>query len=333
MDLHPDMDELPKSSSERSEMIFTLDRHEISTLVRRIVFSETFCHENSYPILSVSGRSHEIDTFREGIEMKILSLCNPNLPIDFITATSSRLVLAKLKLSVIKPKTRENQHIITQEGFRNTCIDILKNARALRLYEKGRHWLWLFQTYVEWDALAYLFINLSLVPSDSAAAWQAADDIYNYWKSHSEVVFDHRWKQIEDLCSQALLAKQMYRDHPAQFGPPPKDFEGPDGSSGILPPSTGRSGFSQSQMYGIDSRSPVDEEGYDPQPTDEGDIQGNTSDMVMTTDAAMLEPNPYTGGVDLSIPSSGTGCQWSAALFERYFHVLDSEHNMALPWL
>ncbi|KAJ5289082.1 hypothetical protein N7478_002112 [Penicillium angulare] len=294
--LHPEMRRIPQSSLERTEMLFTLDRHEISTLVRRILFSDEFCQQNFYPILSVAEKCDEIERFRTKIEDQILSLCNLDIPIDYITATSSRLVFAKLKLSVTKPTTRENQHVITQESFRRTCVDILKSTRELRLYENGKQWLWLFQTYLEWDALAYLFINLSLVPSGDTVncAWIAAEDIYQYWKGHGEVVLDNRWRQIENLRSQALLGKQMYQENPASFPPWP--------------------------------RSSCEERPDTVQPNE----QGLPSTVLVSN---ILEPNPNADALDVPVPTTGTECQWSTALFDRYFQVLDMDHNMELSWL
>ncbi|KAJ5979544.1 hypothetical protein N7481_006842 [Penicillium waksmanii] len=301
INIHPGMSEIPPSSSERTELLFTLDRHEISTLARRILFSEKFCQENSYPISSVSEKCNEIDRFQARIEHQILSLCNTDIPVDFITVTSSRLVLAKLKLSVIKPKTRQNQHILIGEDFRYTCVEILKSARALRLYEEGKQYLWLFQTYLEWDALAYLIINLSLVPSShtTSSAWEAAEDIYEYWKSRSEVLFDGRWKQIESLRSQALLARRVYQDNPASMG-----------------------------LWLVDSGDQADSGS-----ANAVEFQGTSPEPFIGAYSNTLEPNSDVDS-DIPVPTTGTAYQWSAALFERYFQVLDSEHiTEVVSWL
>ncbi|KAJ5115917.1 hypothetical protein N7456_000265 [Penicillium angulare] len=316
INLHPDMRQLPQPSAERTEMLFTLDRHEISTLARRLLFSDEFCQQNSYPVLSASEKCDEIDKFQAKIESQILGLCNPDIPIDYITVTSSRLVLAKLKLGVMKPKTRENQHIITQEGFRRTCVDILKSTRELSLYENGKQWLWLFQTYLEWDALAYLFINLSLIPSGQTinCAWQAAEDIYQYWKNHGEVVFGDRWSQIENLRSQALLAKQMYQENPASF-PEEMEFQ-PNIQPNVQP---------------------------NVQPTDQRNIQENlhgnfqpnelANEQNLSTGPFQNTMEPTANAFDIPVPTAETECQWSAALFDRYFQVLDMDHSMELSWL
>ncbi|KAJ5220077.1 hypothetical protein N7468_009281 [Penicillium chermesinum] len=335
LNLHPGMSEIRQSSSERTEMLFTLNRHNTSTLVRRIMFSDSFCQQNAYPVLSISEKCDEIDIAREKIEEQILALCNHDIPVDYITAASSRLVLAKLKLNVIKPKARQNQHIITQEGFRRTCVEILKSARALRCYENGKQWLWLFQTYVEWDALTYLFINLSLVPSGSTtdSAWQAAEDIYEYWRNHSEVVFDDRWKQIEGLRSHAFSARQMYRDNPAQFGPLPTEFDSPGGPSMMLSTRVEEAGLGGGHAGDLNLQSEITGGTYNPQPTDAMGVQASSQGKLTEACANVLEPGSSVDPLDISIPTTGTSCQWSAALFDRYFQVLDSEQNMAMSWL
>ncbi|KAF3390383.1 Bikaverin cluster transcription factor bik5 [Penicillium rolfsii] len=301
--LHPDMSEMPQVDPGRTEMSFALVRFEGSNFARRIVFSDKFCQENSYDILSASEKCAAINKFREEIEQRYLSHLDKGIPVDFITAASIRLILVKLKLTVNKPRTRQNQHLIMQSSFRKTCVEILERARLLRRYEKGKQWLWLFQTYIEWDALCYLFIHLSLVPAgdDVQSAWCAANDIYDHWKHHSDTCLDRRWRNIEEQRSRALHARELVQSQPSAFATPPVDGDFEQLEPEYLdplklnPPSDG---------------APVRQTEVIPPP-----LEGE---------------NPIEG---LEIPSAGTGCQWSAGTFERYFEVLNMEHDLHSPWL
>ncbi|KAJ5523368.1 fungal-specific transcription factor domain-containing protein [Penicillium frequentans] len=294
--LHPGMSEMPQAFSGRTEMSFTLVRFEGSNFARRVVFSDKFCQENSYDVLSGLGKCVAINNFRDEIEEKYLSHLDKSVPLDFITAASIRLILVKLKLAVNKPQTRQSQHLVMQQSFRKTCVEILQRARLLRHYEMGKQWLWLFQTYLEWDALSYLFINLSLVPSgdDVDLAWGAVDDIYDYWKDHSDACLDHRWKDIEDLRSRALYARGLVQREPSVFA------MSPVGSCDSNP-------FDRNTQV---QSAPI-----------------SHAEVVSTA----LQEEGITES--LTIPSAGTGCQWSAQIFEKYFEVLDSEHNLHRSWL
>ncbi|KAK5994244.1 hypothetical protein PT974_05182 [Cladobotryum mycophilum] len=129
-----------------------------------------------------------------------------DIPMDFITATGTRLILVKLKLAVCKPRWDQKQGLPIGANYRKACQEILQYACALRHSGKGQKWLWLFQTYVEWDALAYLLLNLCMTPSGECTviSWQAVDESYNYWKNDPDVQLDHRWAHIEEFRSQAL---------------------------------------------------------------------------------------------------------------------------------
>lgn len=298
------MSEMPEDNPGRTEMSFTLVRFEGSNFARRLVFSDKFCQENSYEILSAPEKCLAINKFREQIERKYLSHLDKSIPLDFITAASIRLILVKLKLTVNKPRTRQNQHLIMQHSFRRTCVETLERARLLRQYEKGKQWTWLFQTYLEWDALSYLFINLSLVPVDDDVhlAWAAASEIYDYWKTHSDVCLDRRWRNIEELRSRALHARDLVQREPSVFATLRVDsFNSDHGES--------------NRLDSVDMDTPV---------------QG-TSISKPEVVSQVLQGEDVTQSLD--IPSAGTGCQWSAGIFERYFQVLDSEHDLQNSWL
>lgn len=285
-------------------MSFTLVRFEGSNFARQIVFSDKFCQDNSYEILSAPEKCAAINKSREHIERQYLLNLDKSIPLDFVTAASIRLILIKLKLTVNKPRTRQNQHLITQQSFRRTCVEILERARLLRQYEKGKQWLWLFQTYIEWDALSYLFINLSLVPAggDVHLAWSAASDIYEYWKNHRDTCLDRHWRNIEELRSRALHARELMQREPSVFGAPPMDSCDAD-----------HVGPDQLDPVGVNRRDesvPVDQPERVSRALQGGDVTEN-----------------------LEVPSAGTGCQWSAGIFEKYFQVLDSGHDFHNSWL
>ncbi|KAE8391334.1 fungal-specific transcription factor domain-containing protein [Aspergillus alliaceus] len=190
--LNPDMSKLPQVQPGRTEMTFTLVR---------MMFSERFCNNNSYPVLSEAHKCKVIDQFKEYIEKQYLSDCDKDVSIDFITLASTRLILVTLKLAVCRPQKGRIQGKSRRANYLSACEGVLRHAQTLRRYEKGERWLWLFQTYVEWDALAYLLLSLCMVPSEepSDAAWNDPD-IYR----------DRRWIHVE-LRSQALTVRDRMR--------------------------------------------------------------------------------------------------------------------------
>ncbi|KAI9924825.1 hypothetical protein MW887_006681 [Aspergillus wentii] len=249
--LHHDMGE-PVGRVGKTEMLFTLARFKVSSFARQVVFSDQFCRDNGYMVLSPGQKCNSIDEFRQQMEDGYLRHCDKKIPFDFITVAATRLILVKLKLTVTKQRTSQNS--LSQGNFQKVCVEVLQHARKLRLYEKGQRWLWLFQTYVEWDALGYLLIDLCAFQNE--AAWSVADEVYQYWKNHD--IRDQRWGQIEELYSQADGFRGLRLDN----------------SAGVSPSS--HDNFDPSESMG-------------------------------------------------EAPASGTACEWSVGMFERYFQVLDTQ--------
>ncbi|KFZ07801.1 hypothetical protein V502_09747 [Pseudogymnoascus sp. VKM F-4520 (FW-2644)] len=338
-----EMQEPPPTTQGRTEMLFTLLRLEVSNFSRRVVFSDRFCSDNSYPILSASQKCKAIDLFKERVEMQYLSHCDKGIPIDFITAASSRLILVKLKLTLSKPRERQDQAVLIQKNFRMICVEVLQLARTLRSYEKCRQWLWIFQRYIEWDVLAYLFINLSLAPKGDGldSAWEAADETYEYWKTDGNINRFHHWESIKELRSKALLAQEMIKSDPSQWGVSSSDnnnnsFE--EDAEPVTAVSLEGSWAKTSKRRREESLgSLLGQEGRSPKCCSEllkaqHSFHELTRPFALANSAAGIpaaedhpsytKPNTET----THTPSSGTACQWSPALFESYFELLGSEH-------
>jgi hypothetical protein len=198
----------------------------------------------------------------------------------------------------------------------------------MRLHERGNLWLWLFQTYIEWDVLTYLFISLSLSPLGhmAEAALAAAEDIYQYWNGMSDSSGCSRWTRIKGFHAQALVAREMALVDPSLFG--------------ILSNGTDELEDRESMATGTDKAITSTTQPGGSRPIVSPEVC--VSPLVGRPDSSM-EPeqrfaqmhgrqNTKTSEETSDIPSSGTACQWSAALFESYLEVLDSEQEGAISW-
>lgn len=347
--LDPDMKDPPRNSSGKTEMVLSLTRSEISNFARRTIFSDQFCEENCYPVLSASQKCTTIDLFKEKVEQQYLSHLDQSIALDYFTTVSSNLILAKLKLAVIKPRARQDQSMLTHINFRKVCIEILQETAALKRHEKGSQWLWTFQNHIEWDALTCLLINLSLAPKGEAldSAWQAVNETYEHLKTDGDARHDCHWENIEELRTKALFSRDMIQINPSQWGASPDDDSGIEGSNTMATGSPQQLGLGTLKRHreddiGSSYSSPGEPEPIAPNcrsqvPTVQSEAQEHLPRMWALANAAAAAPTaidsssymePATEPTD--IPSSGTGCQWSATLFERYFQVLGSEQTSPL---
>ncbi|KAJ5154578.1 uncharacterized protein N7500_010017 [Penicillium coprophilum] len=347
--LDPDMKEPPRNCSGKTEMMLSLTRSEISTFARKIIFSDQFCEENCYPVLSTPEKSTAIDLTKEKVEQQYLLHLDPSIALDYFTIISSNLILAKLKLAVIKPRARQDQSILTHVSFRKVCTEILQRIAVLKRYKKGKQWLWSLPDHNEWDALTCLLINLSLDPKGDVldSAWHAVNETYDYLRTDEYVRRDYRWENIEELRTKALFSRDMIRINPSQWG------ASPDDDSGFEEPHTmGTESYQQLGMGTlkrqreddiISSRSSLGEleprvpNSRSEMPSVQSEAQEHIPRMWALANAAAAAPAAIDNSSHIEpaseptdIPSSGTGCQWSATLFERYFQVLGSEQTSPL---
>ncbi|KAK7404155.1 hypothetical protein QQX98_010059 [Neonectria punicea] len=328
--LDPEMRDPPVDQQGRTDMIFSLVRFQGSHFARRVLFTDSFCHANSYPILTEAEKCLEIDKFKSRLEAQYLSYCDVGVPLDFVTTISIRLVLNKLKLAVCKPRADHNTTSPLKSNYQRLCYEVLQQAHALREYKKGSCWLWLFQTYVEWDAMAYLLLDLCLNPSAPTVdlAWSTVDSVYSHWKNDDDIYRDGRWSHIEELRAQAVAArKQMQATIRASQATPTNGHGHTERCS--------TAGMRRLQ----DSPSVTDAEQDLPQtsnatscisPTDSERCLEVPTDL---TDASYFQSTGDTATNASELPGAGTACEWSASIFERYWEVAGLGQVNSTWWL
>ncbi|KAJ0423311.1 fungal-specific transcription factor domain-containing protein [Aspergillus carlsbadensis] len=199
--LHSKMKRPAIAESGRTEMLYSLVRFEGSYFARQLVFSKEFAGQNGYMSMSMSQRLHAIDLFQERIEKQYLMHCDEQVPFDRVTIGSIRLVLAKLRLMVQGQTPEEQTPNIS------AWVKLLQDAENLRKYGPGRQWLWLFQTYIEWDALVNLLTHFRAQPFGDLQTWEVACRIYRHWKDTQHTSHDYRWKRIEKLRGEVLISR------------------------------------------------------------------------------------------------------------------------------
>ena len=238
-DLDVNMVEPLNSSKRRTDMLFCLTRFEISYTARKLVFSPKFAADNGYPTLTLIERTQLIDDTFKDLEEKYLRFCDQQIPICFLAVTASRLVLAKMKLTIHHPTRNESSKLSQEQldGLVNSSIDIITYAHELRTNDKYSRWIWLFQQYVEWDAVAFLLHSLSVsaLPAFVSKAWEAVDTFLGDWKDHAATGNgERRWRRLLDLQAKAK-AKQGNAAPSVNIGTTSPDAVLTDANSSTLP--------------------------------------------------------------------------------------------------
>lgn len=212
LDLDIGMSGPPTEIYGRTEMLFSLVRFEISYAARKVVFSKEFCNNNSYPIMNAEESCGFVDSLRQKLEDAYLKHCDMKIPLCYVTAYTARLILTKLKLVAFHSHQSSSSLLLqtTRDHLFNTSVEILEYSEALKSENSAHGWLWLFQDYVEWDALTYCLGSLceQMLGEQVDRAWKIVNLIFDGWQS---TVLDkpreRKWRNIEFLRSKALTTR------------------------------------------------------------------------------------------------------------------------------
>ncbi|KAE8146881.1 fungal-specific transcription factor domain-containing protein [Aspergillus avenaceus] len=298
INLDPNTSEL-QSQLGKTEMTFTLTWIELGRFVRSNVLSSG---------LSETHKVKAMERFREQIEKEFLMRCDRGIPFDKFTVASTRLMLLKFQLMACKPQANEtnSMHIRVShpnEQYWTSCTRLLQHAHGLRHCDKERRWIWLLQTDVEWDALSYLLLGLCLLPlarPSNAEVWKIVGETYQDWRYDLDISRDRRWRHIEELRSQSLAV----RDRMHIISQRSEAFE-----PGVATCQGSPAAFPRTHDVGFNEP---------PSP------RTSTRHDSTEPDSATARPTPDLPLITVSeLPGTGTACEWSAGLFQRYWDIAE----------
>lgn len=188
-DLHPSMTEYPEERHGFTDMTFCLLRFEVANIFRRIHHvppGPNRCTEY-FASLTISEKEKWITDCHQVMEKKYLQNCDMSIPLCWVTATISRLIMSKMWLIVYHPHQRKDGGAtLPQETKDKLFITSLENIEYSILLEteaRTMKWGWLFRTYVQWHAIAFLLSELCYRTKGEAVerAWRALEATAGRW--------------------------------------------------------------------------------------------------------------------------------------------------------
>ncbi|PVH93292.1 hypothetical protein DM02DRAFT_619357 [Periconia macrospinosa] len=221
-DLHPDMKDFPAERQGFTEMTFSLIRFEVTNIFRRIFYvpPSPFRCQEFFSTLSIPEKERWISNCHQRLEDKYLQNCDMANPLCWITATLSRLIMSKMWLIVYHPhQRRDGGASLPQETKDKLFITSLENIEYSILIEteaRTSQWAWLFRTYVQWHAIAFLLSELCVRTKGEAVerAWRALDATAGRWwfplkdgTPHAAGQAGCLWKPLRKLMAKARAAR------------------------------------------------------------------------------------------------------------------------------
>lgn len=225
-DISPEMTEPPMEREGRTEMMFDLIRYTVSTTVRRLSYAPPGpgpCRERNARI-TLEDKERLIEELHQYLEKNYLNYCDMNVPLDWVAATISRLILAKMWLIVHHPFKREDGGAglpqETKDRLFLTSIEVIEFSRLLETETTTLKWGWLFRTYVQWHAVAFVLSQLCVRTTgpDVGKAWAAVDSVFDDWGG---VVSASKrgmlWKPLRKLMTRARAARDQELEKQRRF--------------------------------------------------------------------------------------------------------------------
>ena len=177
------MAEFPPERQGFTDMTFCMMRFEVSNIFRRILYvpvGPSSCNLY-FTNMTIPEKEKWISDCHQRLEKKYIKDCDLSIPLCWITATISRLIMTKMWLIVYHPHQRKDGgKSLPQETKDKLFITSLENLEYSLLIEteaRTMHWSWLFRTYVQWHAIAFLLSELCVRTKGEAVerAWRALD--------------------------------------------------------------------------------------------------------------------------------------------------------------
>ncbi|KAF1955036.1 hypothetical protein CC80DRAFT_526443 [Byssothecium circinans] len=222
-DIDPDMVKFPPDRQGFTDMSFCLTRFEVSNISRRILYippGPNHCNQ-FFTNLTVPEKERWISDCHQRLEDKYLKNSDMSIPLCWITATVSRLVMSKMWLIVYHPYQRKDGgRSLPQETKDKLFITSLENVEYSILIEteaRTMQWGWLFRTYVQWHAVAFLLSELCVRTKGEAVerAWRALDATAGRWwfplggsSTYTKSQPSCLWKPLYKVMAKARAARE-----------------------------------------------------------------------------------------------------------------------------
>ena len=217
------MTDFPEERTGFTDMTFSLIRFEVANILRRILYippGPVRCTE-LFANLSIAEKEKWITECHQQMEDKYLKDCDMSIPLCWVTATISRLIMSKMWLIVYHPHQRKDGGTsLPQETKDKLFITSLENVEYSILLEteaRTMKWGWLFRTYVQWHAIAFLLSELCVRTKGEAVerAWRALEATAGRWWFPLNDASPYRkgqqgclWKPLRKLLAKARAARE-----------------------------------------------------------------------------------------------------------------------------
>lgn len=215
VDLEPQMKTLPPEREGCTDMTFSMVRFEVANTFRRLNYvppGKPRACGDFFASVSLEDKERWITECHQRLEEKYLKHCDMTVPIYWVTATVARLMMSKMWLMVYHPFQRQdggrNLSSEIREKLFITSLENIEYSLLLETEARTMKWGWLFRTYMQWHAFAFILVELCHRTRGELVdrAWVAVEKSKDgRWAEVTENV--HLWRPLSRLLNKARMAR------------------------------------------------------------------------------------------------------------------------------
>lgn len=182
-DLCPEMTELPPPREGRSDMAVAIVRFEICQLSRRLLQAASAMGDVCPKVCTTQNVEEReqmcIDVYRS-VEQRFLErVVDESDPLYWVAAMIARIIMSKMFLVIYQPMLYPGSEVELSDDIRQRIylagIEIIEYGHILNTDPRCKQYHWLFNTYTNWHAVAYVLLESCRRPWTALAerGWEA----------------------------------------------------------------------------------------------------------------------------------------------------------------
>ncbi|EMC99905.1 hypothetical protein BAUCODRAFT_63686, partial [Baudoinia panamericana UAMH 10762] len=218
-DISPEMTEFPPERQGCTDMSFCLIRFEVANTFRRINYvppgPPKACGD-FFASVTLEDKERWITECHQRLEDRYLKHCDMSVPLFWVTATVARLMMSKMWLMVYHPFQRQDGGVSlpgeTKDKLFITSLENIEYALLLETETRTMKWGWLFRTYMQWHALAFILSELCCRTTGELAdrAWTAIEKTRDgrWGRPFDGARASQLWRPLRKLYRKAKDARQ-----------------------------------------------------------------------------------------------------------------------------
>ena len=187
-DITPESKSLPEARDTHTDVTFSLIRYEVCVLARRLhTVTSTAATSQQDAALSLEMREKMLMETHDRVHEKYLKyVSTADNPMYWAAVTVARLIFAKLSLVIHQPVLFSAPGLEASEEIRDrlfvSCLEIVEYDLILHTEPRCKQWRWLYQTYTQCHAVAYLLFDICRRPWTPTVerAWTCIKAVFRY---------------------------------------------------------------------------------------------------------------------------------------------------------